>query len=430
MLGLTVKYSMLALVVGSGAGYTACMFKQRSNIWWPLLGFSVALVLRLWNVGVPAQIVSDEVSFVNDGRAYVRHQTYFDPHPPLGKLGIGVAIQMFGDRPFVWRIVGAVEGAGIIPLLWWIVWRLTKRQSAATITMVLALVDGLLLVDSRLGLINIPYLFASLLAFAAVIKGLSASRPWPWLLLSGLFLGLGLSTKWIAVLVGIPLIICWIWPTAFGLVRNQQQKFSPWQTLLAFGIIPPLVYWVVFVIHFAWLGLPQTFWATNFQMLQYHVSVPSVGDPYKQPWLGWLLAWRPFPYWTEVIGDQISILRSLPNPWVWWSGSLLILYSLISGWRMGTVRLIHIFLLAAWLPFVFVQRIMYSYHALLFDIWMLVFLGIFLDRFWDRQRRRVITYISISVITFVWFAPWYLNIAMPQQQHRLRQWLPTWTVTL
>jgi len=56
----------------------------------------LALSLHLWHLGLPAQLVSDEVSFVTDGWSYTAHQPYFDPHPPLGKLEIGLAIKVFG----------------------------------------------------------------------------------------------------------------------------------------------------------------------------------------------------------------------------------------------------------------------------------------------------------------------------------------------
>lgn len=405
------------------------MNTRQLSSWLPWLGFFVALVMRLWNIGIPAQIASDEISFVNDGRAYVAQQTYFDPHPPLGKMEIAVAIELFGDRPFVWRLTNAIGGALIVPLLWWIVWRLTKRRAAANITMILVLLDGLMLVDSRLGLINIPYILASLAAFACILKALDVRRPGRWLLAGGICIGAAIATKWLALLVAVPVVALWLWPTFFGQQRNSEQQRQPWWLIVAtLGIVPLVIYWLVFAVHFAWLGISQAFWSTNVQMINYHLSVPAVGDPNQQPWWGWLLAWQPFPYWTDVSNGQISVIRSLPNPWLWWSGSVLMVWSLVRGWRSSLGRLINIFLLSAWIPFAFIQRVMYSYHALLFDVWTIVLLSILLGRWWEHHRRLVIAYFCVTVAVFIWFAPWYLNIPLSAQQHQLRQWLPTWTI--
>lgn len=396
--------------------------------WIPWAGFVLALVLRFWNLGTPPQIVSDEVSFVNDGWAYVTHQTYFDPHPPLGKLELGLALKYFGFHPTVWRSLSAVGGALIIPLLWWIAWRMTKKRVAANIAMILVLLDGLLLVDSRLGLINISYILPALAAMASLLKSLEGRRPGPWLFIAGTCLGAAVATKWIALLVGGPMLIVWLWPQIFG-EQQLRRTLTTWLIglwwLLAW---PAIVYWLVFVWHFTWLGIPVTFIDTNLQLLNYHLSVPSAGDVYQQPWWGWLLAWRPFPYWYSSQLEHQSIIMSLPNPWIWWTGAVIFLVNLVRGWRDGVSRLLNMVLLFAWIPFAFIQRIMYSYHSLLFDVWLMLLLGVILDRAWDRHRTYVWIYIAIAAAVFIWFLPWYLNLPLTPAQHELRRWLPTWNI--
>ncbi len=421
---------MYRLVVGSGAGYTWGMFSGRWKNVVPLIGFVLALTMRLWHLGTPPQIVSDEVSFVNDGWSYVTHQNYFDPHPPLGKLEIGLVMKFFGYHPVAWRMVDVVGGALIIPLLWWVTWRLTKRRVAANIAALLALLDGLMLVDSRLGLINIPYVLASLAAFACLLKAFDTSRAGRWLWFAGTLLGMALATKWLAVLVGIPMLILWAWPHVFGQKLQSRSQHDWVAGCFSLVIWPMVVYGLVFVIHYSWLGTPSTFFSTNLQMLNYHLSVPSIGDPNRQPWWGWLLAWRPFPYWTDVSSGRVSLIRSLPNPFIWWSGALLFLSSLVQGWRDGLGRLLNTLLLFAWIPFVFIHRIMYSYHALLFDVWLIVFVSVALGKLWDRHRRLVLTYLTLTLAVFIWFAPWYLNIPLSPHQQKLRQWLPGWGVQL
>lgn len=418
------------IAIGGGAGYTTTMQSQHWYRWIPWIGFILALAIRLWQLGIPAELVSDEVFFVQDGQSYVTHQTYFDPHPPLGKLEIGTALKFFGYQPIAWRIATALQGALIVPVLWWIVWRLTRKRVAANIAMCLVLLDGLLLVDSRLGLINIPYVLMSLAAFATMLKGLDSHHFRRWLFASGTLLGLALATKWLAVLVGVPMILVWLWPKFFGQPERSRNTNYWLTTFLCLIVWPMIVYWLVFVWHFAWLGLPFTFFDTNIQMLNYHLRVPAIGDQYSQPWWGWLFASQPFPYWTQVHEAKNSVLFSLPNPWIWWSGALIFLFSLYRGWHDKVTRLVNILLLFAWIPFGFIQRVMYSYHALLFDMWLIILVAIFLSRLWEGHKKAVVTYLLITGIVFVWFAPWYLNIPLSAEQHKLRRWLPTWGVGL
>ena len=400
---------------------------NRRAKWWPWIGFIIALAMHLWRLGLPAAIVSDEVYFVKDAERYQTHQAYLDAHPPLGKLQIAAAIKVIGDRPWAWRIVNAIEGALLVPLLWWLGWLLTGRRRVAALAMILGLVDGFILVESRLGLINIPYILYAFTALGCVLTALKSSRPWGWLLAAGAMIGAALSVKWLAIPVLIPTVALWIWPAWFGQRKHDRQP--RWSNGLAagcFAVLPPLIYYLVFKVHFAWLHLPPDFWALNAQILNYHLSVPSTGDPNAQPWWGWLLAWKPFPYWIDVRDQGFSSIRSLPNVWIWWTGALVLLYSLWRGWRDGVTRFLNVALLCTWIPFMFIQRVMYSYHAIPFGVLLTMLTAVYLGKLWPHHKKLVIGYLTMAVLVFVFFAPWYFNIPLSPQQTHWREWLPSW----
>lgn len=404
------------------------MTRDRIWRWVPWIGFLLALGLHLWRFDVPAAIVSDEVSFVRDGQAYILHQPYFDPHPPLGKMQLGAAFSIFGYGPWTWRIFNAVEGALLIPVLWWLAYRLTKRRRLAALTAGLALLDGLLLTDSRLGLINIPYLLTSLSGLGCVLMALERPRPRRWLLAAGVLFGLAISVKWLALMVVLPAAAVWLWPKALlhgGPERTRQQTIESLAVLLA---LPAVMYWLIFALHFAWLGVPATFFTTNANMLNYHLQVPPIGDPYAQPWWGWLLAWQPFLYWQTANDGLSSFIWSMPNPWLWWTGAGLFLTNLVVGWRTAETRFLNILLLMAWLPFALISRVMYSYHMLLYSLLLSLLIAWWLDRWWSRIRSWAIAYVVVALAVFIWFAPWYLNLPLDQRQHQLRRWLPEWQV--
>lgn len=395
----------------------------------PWLGFILALAMHLWQIGQPPTIVGDEISFVHDGQEYVLGHTYFDPHPPLGKMQLGAVFTYLGYTPVTWRTVNAVEGALLVPLLWWLVWRLTRQRMAAGLMVVLTLLDGFLLVDSRLGLINVPYVLYALTALACTLKAIEARRPGWWLLGAGAMMGAAISVKWLAGTMIVPTIVWWCWPKVIGWKRHPQQPLWSWPlALVSFVFLPLAVYWLVFVIHFAWLGLPNTFWQLNSQMLDYQLRVPSSGDPYAAPWWGWLLMWQPALYWAQTVGAKIAAIWSMPNPWLWWTGSVAVGYSLIRGWRDPIIRGLNMFGLMAWLSFALIQRVMYSYHAWPFGIFSAMMVSVYLGRWWNRKPKVVWTYVVISLVVCIWFVPWWYGRPLSPTQQHLRRWLPGWYV--
>lgn len=395
----------------------------------PWLGFVLALGMHLWHLGQPSTLIGDEVFFVNDGQDYVLGQHYFDPHPPLGKEQLGAVFTYAGFTPVTWRILNAIEGALIIPLVWWLVWKLSRRARAAHLAAGLMLLDGFLLLDSRLGLINVPYILYALVAVAAILKSLEGRRVAEWLMLSGLFFGAAISVKWLAGALVVPAIIIWCWPQYFGLQRVQARRWGHWLlAACAWLIIPAAMYATVFAIHFAWLGLPSNFWGLHSQMLEYQLRVPATGDPYGAPWWGWLIMWQPALYWFHVVGAKTQTMWSLPNPWIWWTGSIAVVWSMIRGWRDYPTRTLNIFLLATWIPFAFIHRIMYSYHAIPFGIFSMMLLATYLDRWWELRKKIVISYFVIAVVVFAWFLPWWYGWSLSSTQQHLRRWLPGWSI--
>lgn len=395
-----------------------------------MIGFLIALGLRLWHLGLPATLVSDEVFFVNDAKHYVTEGTYFDPHPPLGKLQMGAAFSIFGFTPTTWRVINAVEGALIIPLLWWIAWLLTRRKATANIVMTLALLEGSLLVESRLGLINTPYILYSLAGLAAVLRALEARRPRNWIISAGLLFGLAISVKWLALLIVLPAMAVWFWPQLLG--RQSANRRTP-STLRFTGatlfFLPILIYWGVFQIHIHWLGVRESFWHAQSAMANYHLAVPDHGDPQASTWWTWPFLWKPFRYWSSVNGARMEQLWSLGNPWIWWSGLIMGILAALWARRERLIYGLLVFLAISWLPFAAITRVMYSYHALLYGIWLLILSGVVLGKLWDRHRGWVLAYLAIATLAFLWFLPWYLNIPLSESQQHLRAWLPNWRLT-
>jgi Gpi18-like mannosyltransferase len=125
-----------------------------------------------------------------------------------------VASVEVGKHEFAWRLPGVLAGAAMAALLYVLTRILFKRREVAILVGVFVLVDGMLFVQSRIGM-NDAYVGLGIVAaytlFAAVWTG-----DWRWkgafwvaMPLIGVCLGLALASKWVALYAigGIGLLI-------------------------------------------------------------------------------------------------------------------------------------------------------------------------------------------------------------------------------
>jgi dolichyl-phosphate-mannose--protein O-mannosyl transferase len=150
----------------------------------------LAGILRFWNLGHPHVLVFDETYYVKDAwsqwnlgyaaswpdgadaRFAAGEPNIFttDPsfvvHPPLGKYLIGFGMWLFGpDSSFGWRAMAALFGTALVLLLFLVAKTLTNSTVFATVASFLLAIDGLGIVMSRVGLLDVFLAFFILLAF-------------------------------------------------------------------------------------------------------------------------------------------------------------------------------------------------------------------------------------------------------------------------
>ncbi|NJK63233.1 MAG: phospholipid carrier-dependent glycosyltransferase [Synechococcaceae cyanobacterium SM2_3_1] len=158
----------------------------------------MALVMRLWQLDQFDAPVFDEVYFPEFAQNYLDDKSFYDVHPPLGKYLIAVAILLFGRNEFGFRIMPALFGSLIPVLVAGVAYRLSYQRTFALLAGALMLTDGLFLVESRYGLINV---FLVVFGFAAQIfllvgleqRGMQRAG---FFMLSGLMLGASVAVKW------------------------------------------------------------------------------------------------------------------------------------------------------------------------------------------------------------------------------------------
>jgi dolichyl-phosphate-mannose-protein mannosyltransferase len=212
---------------------------RRRVLWIGTAVVTVALALRLWNLGAPAQTVFDESWYTFDAVAYlgggisrltppaVAIKNDSTPeHPPLGKWLIAAGIGPY-SKPIGWRFPSMVFGVAGVLLVYLLALTLWRSPWWAGLAGLLVALDGVHIVQSRLAMLDI---FVSTFITAGVLCAVLEYQrrngiPVPtvtsnrvfgsrYLLGTGILLGAAVATKWTGTFILGPMIILGIlgWP--------------------------------------------------------------------------------------------------------------------------------------------------------------------------------------------------------------------------
>ena len=381
-----------------------------------LLLSALALLTRFWGLFSPDIVIWDEMHFERFVGGYYTGRYFIDVHPPLGKLllfwsarllGIpGDALVRVQPAPLL-RVVPALAGALLIPVVYLLLRELKASRRIATLAAFVILLDNALLVESRLILMDSMLIFFAMLSLLLYVAGRRRMH-WHrfWCLLGA------------AVAAGAAASIKWTGLTALGLIMldwmiegiARRWRFVPLarEGALLMGV-PVLIYAGSFAMHFALLpnsGTGDSWMSPQFRAtlvgspeyvpgatisfaravheLNNAMSAINIGwatdrNNGASPWYTWPIAKHSMGFWTEKVTDGERWIVLFGNPVVWLgtlAGVLIVLVSLArrSTALSGQGRVLS-FLGVAWLvnfvPFAFIQRPMYLYHyfiALIFSV--------------------------------------------------------------
>ena len=192
----------------------------------PLVLVVFALTLTVPRLTTPSVYVFDELYYAYTAGKYVTGDEAYstaippreDPaiewtHPPLAKLLIAGGILVAGDNPLGWRIASLLSGSVGVVIAYLLALSLTGSRATSGVAAGLLLLDGLYLVESRTGMSNLfvlVFVNGALLALSRALRGPARARGTATLA-TGLFVGLGLATKWSGVALAgmIGLVVCW-----------------------------------------------------------------------------------------------------------------------------------------------------------------------------------------------------------------------------
>jgi len=428
----------------------------------------LATFTRFWRLGIPDTYHFDEVyhaftakeMLLGNPAAWEFWNTppagfaYEWSHPPLAKLFMAFGMMIFGIGPFGWRFFGALAGVGIILLVYFLTKKLFASQFIAVTASLLLIFEGLLFVQSRIGMNDAYFIFFMLLSLYFLL-----SRKY---FFSGLFWGFSLAAKWAAVYTIFIFAVFFI--HEFLQKSKLEKRLFIRKMILVipvFYILLPLIIYALSYSPFFFLNDPNIsehidprskvvkieqslcqpvfssdfcnklaiVWNVNQQMYWYHTRLKATHG-YQSLWYTWPLDLRPVYYYVGNFGDKIAQIYAFGNPAIFWPGILAVIFAIyrLRKDRKFNLGLILTGYLAFWLPWSLSPRIMFLYHYLPSIPFLAILLAFVLEKFWRNKTGKIlaIAYLLLVITTFIYFYPHVAAWPISNTFNNSYFWLNSW----
>ena len=376
-----------------------------------LIVIALSAVVRLINLDAYSVVVFDEHYYVHDansalhGRIGPRQPSPWKPgndsalaHPPLGTLSIAAGILTLGNDPWGWRVPSAIAGTLLIALVYPLARRLRLSPRWALAALLLAASDTMLIVESRLGVLDPFVALWSMACVYCALRYVQSGRPTRWLLACGAAGGLALASKWSGVLALVAaaaiVVVDWalerrrewaaqtsktVQETGTGQTSGAAQTSGATQTsgtvrpssvaarltraLVCLVALPLVLYVASYADYFAsghtvrqWLHL-QGYMATfNWQA---HGNSPMASAP-----LTWIFDADPIWYRWAVVPRGVLGMIAIANPLLVWASVVAVVGLLWAAWRQRDAHsaLAPLLVCALYLPWLATSRVSYIYY--------------------------------------------------------------------
>ena len=401
----------------------------------------------------------DEIYFARTAYENIHSLSIYETtHPPLGKMLIALGILIFGMNPFGWRIMGALAGAAMIPVMYVFAKKLFGRRAYAFCAAFLMMFDFMHFAQTRFAsidsfatlLIIIMYMFM-LDSFVNGIEGRPLREVLKPLAFSGLAFGLGISVKWIALYAGAGLAFLFVLGRAreivnvFGgdglsfnwLRRVKTRRAKPRHKAAAvlakeknyltrlykviaacvvfFILIPGLIYLLSYIPYIKVPenngGLFNTMLNSQKYMFSYHSKLTDT-HPFESIWWKWPLDVKPIWYYNTPGLDAAhkAGVVSFGNPLIWWTGIPCLIAAFILAFRKADRRMALVLtaFLFQFAPWCFITRATFIYHyfsSVPFLILAIVYIIRELTKTKVISFRIVGAYLAATAILFVVYYP-------------------------
>lgn len=391
------------------------------------------------------------------GRTAYEHlhglDVYETTHPPLGKILIMLGVWLFGMNPFGWRVIGALFGVTMVPLMYLLARELLKKRERAAFAATVFAADFMRFVQTRLATIDVYVVFFIILASFFMLRGCRAAVSEGFkkatlpLALGGAAFGCACASKWSGLYAGLGLAALY-----FGALYARKKRLdaagrgiefaSELKRALAIGCafyvaVPAVIYILSYLPYFLRTGTSFTMrdlLECQKSMLEYHSS-PKPTHPFESSWYSWPFDWRPIWYYqgAGLREGKYASIASFGNPLLWWGGLACIAniaVRAVRGREKADGAFVLISYAAQFAPWLLVTRSAFIYHYFACVPFLTLALTLALQNFEERIHRDLkyarISLAAAAIALFALFYPALSGLPVSEAYARVLEWLPSW----
>ncbi|MBR3152890.1 MAG: phospholipid carrier-dependent glycosyltransferase [Clostridia bacterium] len=390
------------------------------------------------NVLVDEQdVVPDKISFMNStyfdeiyhARTAYEQLNNIEPyecvHPPLGKIIISIPVAIFGTSPLAFRFMGNIAGILMIVVAYFIGKELFKKEWYGVISASIMALDGMHFVQTRIATVDSFLVLFCMTSFLFMIRYIkiekkgSLKKKLVNLFLSGLFIGMGIATKWTALFVGLGLAIIFFIHFIYSIIKEKSFTKDDWKIIgmcvIFFIIIPICIYLASYIPLFNNKGSKikdlSSLMKYTENMYEYHSKLEAE-HPFTSDWYTWPVLYKPMWYYGRYPAkDMVSDIVCMGNPFIWWFGVFTTVVSCLYFIfkRKKEVALFLVMIACTWLPYLFIGRIMFIYHYFITLPFVMFSIVWFLKLIEEKIGKKVISIIVLILFLacFIYYYPIY-----------------------
>ena len=355
-----------------------------------LLIVALSAAVRIVDLGRFQKTVFDEYYYVHDaeallhgglagtpGESWKPAGVRSDAHPDLAKLAIAAGIAVLGDDPWGWRVPAALAGIALIALVFPLARRLGLSDEWALAALVLAAADPMLMLESRLAVLDMFVALGTALSIYLALRYVQAGFRLRWLVACAVALGAAVACKW-SGLLAFPAVLLVLVPP---LVRGRGRV----RPLVVVGVLAcvPLGVYLLSSLPYFLAGHGPGDWLR----LQEHMATFGWGVKGDRSFASPPRTWPfdAYPIWYMWFTDQTGTvgLLAIGNFLLWWAGVaswvvLGMLAILRRDWRLGIIPAL---VGVLYLPWLLTTRQTYIYYMLPVVPFLAVLVATALGRF-------------------------------------------------
>lgn len=388
----------------------------------------------------------DEIYFARSAYEYVHGiPTVEWVHPPLGKLIMAIPVLLFGMSTFAYRLMGNIAGILMIPVIYALAKNIFKNRKWAILAGILMMFDCFHFAQTRMGTVDsflvLFIMLSALFMYKYIVLENDAKLKTKLvnLFLSGLFIGCAIATKWTGFYAGLALAIVFFANIIYRNVGKGKEKDKDLGKIILscfvfFVGIPLLIYvlsYLLFPIVYPGKveGISGLIKQTQ-DMYTYHSTLEAT-HPFTSEWYTWPAMVKPVWYYVGYFGGGMKgTIVGIGNPAIWWFGIIASIFVLIMALlrRKREDWFILVFILATWLPYVFIGRIMFMYHyfpTLPFIVLAIVALIKFITEK-IRNNSVYLFYVGVVILLFTYFYPVISGMITSEKYIETIRWLSSW----